>query len=86
MGVAFAAVVPTTELGVRAADDAHDARWFAITEVPPLAFDHKDMLVKALKCVGGGELGGGGRAVTRVSDLIVACLPKLHQGACEGDP
>lgn len=39
--VAYAAVVPSTELGVKAADDAANAEWFDITKLPSLAFDHK---------------------------------------------
>ena len=45
VGVAYSALVPTTELGVKAADDAAAARWFPISEVPlPLAFDHQLIL------------------------------------------
>ncbi|CAG9463346.1 unnamed protein product [Pedinophyceae sp. YPF-701] len=39
--VAYGAIVPTTQLGVKAADDAADARWYAIDALPKLAFDHK---------------------------------------------
>ena len=40
--MAYAAVVPTTRLGVKAADDAAEAEWFPVTALPqPLAFDHK---------------------------------------------
>lgn len=39
--VAYVALVPTQALGVRAADDAADAQWHAITHLPALAFDHQ---------------------------------------------
>lgn len=34
---------------VKGGDDASDARWFALDEVPPLAFDHDQILRKAEK-------------------------------------
>lgn len=33
---------------VKGADDAANARWFPLSEIPPLAFDHAEMLQKAL--------------------------------------
>ena len=42
--VAYACVVPTTELGVKAADDATNAQWYSINELPELAFDHKKVV------------------------------------------
>ncbi|KAL4448962.1 hypothetical protein ABPG77_007679 [Micractinium sp. CCAP 211/92] len=39
--VAYGAIVPSTELGVKAADDAQAAQWFPIPSLPRLAFDHK---------------------------------------------
>lgn len=51
--VAFAALVPTTQLGVKAADDAAEAEWFPITALPqPLAFDHKEIVRAALVKLG----------------------------------
>ena len=51
--VAFAALVPTTQLGVKAADDAAEADWFPITALPqPLAFDHKEIVQAALLKLG----------------------------------
>lgn len=41
VSVAYAALVPSTELGVKAADDATEAEWYDVTKLPPLAFDHK---------------------------------------------
>ena len=44
--VAFMAEVPMTE--VRGGDDADEARWFALDELPPLAFDHDEIIRTAL--------------------------------------
>ena len=33
---------------VKAADDAAEAQWFAIDALPPLAFDHAEIIAKAL--------------------------------------
>jgi len=44
--------VPTTELGVKAADDAQSAEWFNLRELPPLAFDHKLVIRTALEKLG----------------------------------
>lgn len=42
--VAYACVVPTTKLGVKAADDAKNAQWYSIDGLPDLAFDHKKVV------------------------------------------
>lgn len=34
---------------VKGGDDAHQAKWFPIGEVPPLAFDHDEILREALR-------------------------------------
>ncbi|PNW85501.1 hypothetical protein CHLRE_03g189500v5 [Chlamydomonas reinhardtii] len=47
--VAYAALVPSTELGVKAADDAKDARWFDVSALPQLAFDHKLVVRSSLR-------------------------------------
>ena len=48
VSVAFYALA--TPADVWGGDDASEARWFALEEVPhPLAFDHDDMLQKALQ-------------------------------------
>ena len=47
--VAFYTVVKLAE--VRGGDDAGDARWFPVNQVPPLAFDHEEMFKMALEKV-----------------------------------
>lgn len=36
---------------VKGGDDAADAQWFAMDEIPPLAFDHDDILAQALQAL-----------------------------------
>ena len=47
--VAYFALVDATTLSVHGASDASDAQWFAMSALPPLAFDHHDILHYALK-------------------------------------
>ena len=47
--IAFMAFIRSDDYKVIADDDASDARWFSIDELPPLAFDHKEMLTIALQ-------------------------------------
>ncbi len=47
--IAFMAFIRSDDYTVIADDDANDARWFSIDELPPLAFDHKEMLTIALQ-------------------------------------
>jgi len=46
--VAYFAVVPASSTVARSAEDAGAVRWWPITELPPLAFDHADILNYAL--------------------------------------
>jgi len=46
--VAYYALVNLKEHAVKAASDARDAAWFAIDALPPLAFDHTQILALAL--------------------------------------
>ena len=47
--IAFYALTKKTK--VQGGDDAAKAQWFALNEVPPLAFDHEQMLQKALHMI-----------------------------------
>lgn len=47
--IAFYALVRISE--VKGGDDAAKAEWFALDEIPPLAFDHKLMLQLAIKAL-----------------------------------
>ena len=44
--VAFLVEIPLTE--AKGGDDATEARWFPLDELPPLAFDHDEILKVAL--------------------------------------
>ena len=50
ISVAFVAEVPLSE--VKGGDDAAEARWFPLDEIPQLAFDHGEMLQAALERLG----------------------------------
>ena len=46
--VVYFALLNSEELQVKAADDAADAAWFSVYDLPPLAFDHAKILDYAL--------------------------------------
>src|SRR6266699_4251050 len=48
VSVAYYALVKLADFKTKAATDAADARWFPISKVPKLAFDHADLLAMAL--------------------------------------
>jgi 8-oxo-dGTP diphosphatase len=48
VSVGYYALVPLAAHETKAATDAADARWFALSKVPKLAFDHADILATAL--------------------------------------
>ena len=47
VSIAFYAVIEKSE--VKGSDDAAQAKWFPIDSIPPLAFDHEEILRMALK-------------------------------------
>ena len=47
IAIAYCAIVPSHRAEVRAASDAAAARWWDVTRVPRLAFDHAEMLALA---------------------------------------
>ena len=47
--IAYAAVVEKSTLNVKAGSDASEAAWFPNTELPELAFDHTEIIQKALE-------------------------------------
>ncbi len=49
ISVAYYALVNLNEHPINASSDADDASWFKIDEMPPLAFDHENILNVALK-------------------------------------
>jgi 8-oxo-dGTP diphosphatase len=46
--VAYFALVGADKINPQAADDAEDVGWFSVYDLPPLAFDHQDILDYAL--------------------------------------
>lgn len=48
ISVAYLAVIDTEE-DVTGQDDAAKAKWFPISDLPPLAFDHQDILKNAIE-------------------------------------
>ncbi len=67
ISVAYLALLPAEAINLRADTDATEARWFAIGQIPNLAFDHDDIVLAALSSLR-----------TRLKDLEVlfALLPK----------
>jgi len=48
ISVAYFALVDPSKLQIKADSDAENVQWFNINEIPPLAFDHKMILEKAI--------------------------------------
>jgi 8-oxo-dGTP diphosphatase len=49
ISVAYLALLDAGQLQLRAADDTADVGWFSVHDPPPLAFDHVDILKRALQ-------------------------------------
>ena len=49
ISVAYFALVNLIEHDVKASSDAKNAQWFELDKIPPLAFDHEDILSVAVK-------------------------------------
>jgi len=47
ISVAYYALVPSDRLQLKAASDAADVQWFALDQLPPLAFDHQQIAALA---------------------------------------
>lgn len=47
--VAYYALIPCDQLPLAAGDDARDAKLFAINELPELAFDHENIVQRAMR-------------------------------------
>ena len=74
VSVAFAALVPSTRLGVKAADDAAAAQWFPISQLPPLAFDHKLIVRSAFRHLASQLARGEGTAPQQQQPVPPAVL------------
>jgi len=48
ISLAFWGVVDKHNVTLSADDDAADARWFALSDLPPLAFDHDRIITEAI--------------------------------------
>lgn len=50
ISVAFLGRIPAAQKGLaKASDDAAEAHWYPLDALPPLAFDHADIIAAALK-------------------------------------
>jgi 8-oxo-dGTP diphosphatase len=45
----FEAAVNPADVNPQGGDDASEARWFPLSDLPPLAFDHSEILEKWIK-------------------------------------
>ena len=51
VSVVYYALIDLSEHEVQGGDDASDAKWFRVDDVPPLAFDHDRILEMAISRV-----------------------------------
>ena len=66
ISVAYYALLPEPQLAPRAGTDAAEARWWPLSELPPLAFDHAQIVEMALARL---------RAKLGYTSVAVALLP-----------
>ena len=52
ISVAYLALLPSDELRLEASTDAAQAQWFPVGDLPKLAFDHAEILQRALQVLG----------------------------------
>ncbi len=84
VSVAYYALVKMQDYKISAADDAQDARWFAVDQLPPLAFDHQDIFSVAMERLRGKlryqpigfELLPEKFTLSQIQDLYEAVLGK----------
>lgn len=60
ISVAWAAVFVGAPPATHAADDAAEARWHALRKLPPLAFDHREIVARAKVVLAGRARHGDG--------------------------
>jgi 8-oxo-dGTP diphosphatase len=65
--VAYYALVPGERLLLSAATDATEASWFSVSDLPPLAFDHADIVQTAIERL---------KSKLEYSNIAYALLPK----------
>ncbi|WP_293465622.1 NUDIX domain-containing protein [Phenylobacterium sp.] len=65
ISVAYLALLPSDELRLEASTDAAQARWFPVDDLPPLAFDHDEILGRAL-----GALSSQARRISPLFALL----------------
>ena len=53
--ITIAFIAESKIMNVKGGDDAKEARWFDISNLPPLAFDHSTILKDALKTIREGD-------------------------------
>lgn len=64
---AYGVIVPSTEMGVQAADDAAEAHWFEVSALPKMAFDHKLVVKTALEELAKEAVAGDGDGALRAA-------------------
>ena len=55
--VAYYGVIDATQARLVAGSDATECRWFSTTKLPPLAFDHAEIIAKGVERLDGLEHG-----------------------------